>query len=812
VPIWNIPFAHNPFFTGRDDLLEQLHIRLCTTQTVAVSQPQAICGLGGIGKTQFAIEYAYRYKQEYQTILWARAETPEALHASYTEIASMLHLPQRNAPEQEVIVQAVKDWLKTHQDWLLLLDNADELNMVQPFLPSRFTGHILLTTRAQIIGKLARRLEIETLDARVGALFLLRRASVIEAEAILAAASASDQSMALTLTEELGGLPLALDQAGAYIEETKCGLAGYQQRYRTQRAELLARRGMLVDDHPQPVSTTWLISFQKVKESSMAAELLQICAFLAPDAIPEELLVEALRTPLPVLGTAETAGDRGVAHCSPITTGQLDEAIATLRAYSLVQRSSQDHLLSVHRLVQAVIRESMGKQEQVSWMIRVVCAVAALFPDGTFGTWQQCERFLPHALACETWVAQRDLVVLAGARLLNQAGFYLAQHAQYQRAEALYQTCLKILKKSQHPDSLLLAAIVFISLGNIYSETGEYDKAKQYYYDEGLEIFNQNKELDRREFALYLNNIAILSKVGGWPEKSEELYIRSLTIQLENCVPSRESSGKPDPQDIATLCDVLGTSQEEIHRSLCSLLSEKTAPCTFAQVLNNLAVLFVEQFQRYETAERLFHLSLWPQKQYQEHDPANEQYDSDYDALSRSNLANLYTIWGSNPAVQEETRRTFYEKAKELYQESMDLLKERYQRAEHPHIAYPLLGQGILWYLEQDYTEAEKRYQECLAIWKKWQPNHPQIGYAYYNLANLSLRYQDVEGAEQYHQECLKIWGKYLGPHHLHTGKCKEILTLLRDNPKGEIDVLKAQVFVLPAYRSFRLYFLQKRS
>jgi hypothetical protein len=216
-PVWNIPFARNSFFTGREDLLERLHTQLRTTQAAAIGQPQAISGLGGIGKTQLAIEYTYRYGQEYQAVLWARADTTEALHASYTEIAGLLQLPQKDAQEQEVIVQAVKSWLSSKPDWLLILDNADELSLLQMFLPTRCAGHLLLTTRAQATATVAQRLEIKTMDEEGGALLLLRRAGLIAPTASLEAASPDDLALAKGITEELGGLPLALDQAGAYI-------------------------------------------------------------------------------------------------------------------------------------------------------------------------------------------------------------------------------------------------------------------------------------------------------------------------------------------------------------------------------------------------------------------------------------------------------------------------------------------------------------------------------------------------------------------------------------------------------------------
>src|SRR5204862_2168379 len=138
-----------PFFIGRDDLLSRLHTQLQAGQPTAISQsPQAISGLGGIGKTHIAVEYAYRYHQEYEVVVWARAENQETLIASYNVIATLLNLPQREAQEQEITIQAVKRWLQTHRKWLLVLDNADDLNLLPDFLPPVPGGHILLTTRA----------------------------------------------------------------------------------------------------------------------------------------------------------------------------------------------------------------------------------------------------------------------------------------------------------------------------------------------------------------------------------------------------------------------------------------------------------------------------------------------------------------------------------------------------------------------------------------------------------------------------------------------------------------------------------------
>src|SRR2546421_7031340 len=382
-PIWNIPYPQNPLFTGRDDLLTKLAATLRAGQPTALSQPHAISGLGGIGKTQLALEYAYRSRQDYQVVLWAQAETREALTSSFQAIAALLGLSEQEAPESARVITAVKDWLRTHTDWLLILDNADDLKLAHEFLPPSVSGHVLLTTRAQATGRFARRLEVEILPAEQGTLFLLRRAGLLAPEAIVEQAPAHEREQACAICEELGGLPLALDQAGAYIEATGCSLADYQRLFQSRRAELLAEHHGLINDHPRSVATTWSLSFAQVEQKNpAAADLLRLCAFLAPDAIPETIITQGASHLGPQL--------------APVGTDAylLNQAIAALRAYSLVQREASSEggfLLSVHRLVQAVLKDQMDEQSKQQWAERAVRAADATLPPVEHRNWPQWE-------------------------------------------------------------------------------------------------------------------------------------------------------------------------------------------------------------------------------------------------------------------------------------------------------------------------------------------------------------------------------------------------------------------------------------
>jgi hypothetical protein len=159
---WNVPLSKNPFFTGREDVLQKLEAALKSTGAAALS------GLGGIGKTQTAAEYAYRHCEEYQAVLWASAVSRETLVSDFAALAALLNLPESKEKEQELAVGAARRWLEANTGWLLILDNANELGIAREFIPKAGKGQVLLTTQAQATGALAKRVEVENMQKQEG--------------------------------------------------------------------------------------------------------------------------------------------------------------------------------------------------------------------------------------------------------------------------------------------------------------------------------------------------------------------------------------------------------------------------------------------------------------------------------------------------------------------------------------------------------------------------------------------------------------------------------------------------------------------
>src|SRR6266487_3427300 len=646
-PIWNVPYPHNPLFTGREELLTQLVTTLHAGQPTALSQPQAISGLGGIGKTQLALEYAYRYRADYQAILWAQAETHENLTSSYLAIATLLNLPEKSEQENARVITAVKVWLQRNTKWLLILDNADDLRLARDFLPPSVGGHVLLTTRAQATGRFAHRLEVDILSTELGALFLLRRAGLLLAEATFEQAETAEQARAKEICEKLGGLPLALDQAGAYIEETGCSLSEYQRLFQHHRANLLAEHHGLVEDHPKSVATTWSLSFAQVEQNNLAAaDLLRLCAFLAPDAIPEEIITKGAKHLGPNL--APVGADAYL----------LNQAVEALRAYSLLSRDPHTHMLSVHRLVQAVMRDSLSNGTDQQWKQQVVCAVSTARPNVVdVEQWNACERWLPHALICTDWIKQEHMMGLEAADLLDAAGYYLDERGRYVEAELLLTQAHSIYEQrlgAEHPDT------------------------------------------DRS-----LNNLALLYYHQGMYEQVELLLAQSLSIR-------EWQSGVQHPHTAHIFCNLTVTYEnqgkyEQTELLLVQALSiheqrSEHQHSFMANSLNNRAAIYYHQ-GKYIEAEPLYQraLSICEQQLGAEH------LDT---ASSLNNLADLYRHQGK------------YSLAEPLYQRALSIREERLG-ATHPHTALSLNNLANLYQSQGKYSLAEPLYQQALSIQKE---------------------------------------------------------------------------------------------
>jgi tetratricopeptide (TPR) repeat protein/transcriptional regulator with XRE-family HTH domain len=641
--IVNIPIARNPFFTGREPLLALLHKRLSTARTAALTHPQALFGLGGIGKTQTATEYAFRHVDEYTHVFWMRAGTRDTLVADFVALAERLDLPEKDEQDQQRVVAAVKRWLAVQEGWLLILDNADDLPLAREFLPTNHKGYILFTTRHQAAGPIAVSIEVERLTLQEGTLLLLRWCRLLDLDSPLEDATVTDRTAAERIVQEMDGLPLALVQAGAYVEETGCSLEDYLHLYTTHRKDLLARRSRLIHDYPETVDTTWSLSFQQIEQQSpAAADLLRLCAFLAPDAIPEELFTR---------GSAELGAIPGAAAADPF---KLNEALEVLRRYSLVRRDGSRHMLSIHRLVQTVIKESMDHQTQRTWAERTVRTVNAAFPeaDDSPGEKQQycLQYYVPHVQECAMLITQYRLSSPEAGHLFHQAGAFLHFRGFYPQSQSFHQQALTIRKQvfgSEHPD----VADSLNALGLLARFHGKYGQAERF-HQQALAIREKTLGLDHHATAQSLNNLGVLYRSQGKYEQAGTFLQQSFSIH-------EQVLGSQHPDTLFALINLAKLYIEQRKYEQAEPLAKQALATServlepehhiVAQSLNLRARLFYEE-RNYEQAEMLWKRALAiAEKTFgPEHPSTAERLD---------NLAELYAAQGRFAQAESLCRR-----------------------------------------------------------------------------------------------------------------------------------------------------------
>jgi hypothetical protein len=369
--------TQRPHVTGRDELLATMHSRL--TGPGPAPRQLVLHGLGGVGKTTLAREYAHLHAADYNLVFEVSAENPAALSTGFAKLAHLLGVADES-DTADPIDQVHAVFAGWPEPWLLLLDNAADADAVARAVPPAGIGHVLVTSRSAIWPQ-ADSLWVSSLDRSVAAAFLVDRTDD------------QDAGAASLLAEELGALPLALGQAAAYVSATGLCLADYLGLLRDHRAATL-RRGR-PHSYDGSIATTWSLAFEKLAaEAPDAITLLRLLACWAADDIPVRLLL-APGDAAP--GITELGGPVGALLDDPFAA--LD-ATAELRRYSLVDPGAPG-TLSVHRLVQAVTLDQLPEADQRAWRAAAGALVAAALPDQPRHreNWPTFAALLPHVRA-----------------------------------------------------------------------------------------------------------------------------------------------------------------------------------------------------------------------------------------------------------------------------------------------------------------------------------------------------------------------------------------------------------------------------
>jgi tetratricopeptide (TPR) repeat protein len=448
-PVWSVP-ARNAAFTGRAPLLQRLRDNLSIGPVVV--KPQVVHGLGGVGKTQLVLEYAHRFMADYDVVWWISAQQEELIAASLADIA--LELGIRRGENIDEAAEAVREALRRGQPysrWLIIFDNAEDPDALGPHLPQG-NGHIIITSRNPSWTHLATPVEVEAFTRAESVEHLTRRVPALAPGA------------AATVAQILGDLPLAIELASAWLETTGMPVHQYVELLETQLAEWLASNHP--SDYPSTAVATWRVSIERLREEWPAAvRLLELCSCFGPEPISMSLLY-----------SDETIGQLLPFDPALQEKMVLGRVIREVGRYALARVDQGRSSIQVHRLVQAVIRDSLSPQRAEETRHDVHRILVSGRPrQGDIDNpdnWPRYSEIWPHLGPSNARECTEELV----RGLLVERIRYLYKRGEYVEGLALARQLETLWTQKRGPDDRQLLYLRF-HIANIVRARGDYQAA-----------------------------------------------------------------------------------------------------------------------------------------------------------------------------------------------------------------------------------------------------------------------------------------------------------------------------------------------
>ncbi|KAK6362595.1 hypothetical protein TWF730_000052 [Orbilia blumenaviensis] len=693
-----VPFPQDDKFIGREDILDKLD--LGDRQTAPIKHRRdALVGLGGVGKSQIAIEYAYRVRDHspQTAVFWIHASTKARFGQAYQEMAEKLKIPGRSDPKVNIL-PLVYDWLSGEASgrWLIILDNVDDGNVFleknddaeavssqdqavssQPplanFLPHSPNGSILITSRNSLAAKnlvdtFGESIQVEPME----------EADSLEMFKTKISGDVSSESDLKELVHLLEGIPLAITHAAAYIRsKPRVTVSTYLRLFKeseNNQVRLLDCNEMkdLRRDHSirHAVAKTWQISFHQIKEmKTEAADMLALMSMFNRQGIPEKLLIKDM------------------------DQLQFEDAISPLLNFSLIREQAGGSMFEMHRLVQLSTKTWLEQNQTLQkWQSEATEIIASLFPKGNYETWSECQVQLPHASEIMLFGLTDSQDLLNLASLKSKLGCFYMEKGNSRTAETMLREAVMIREESlgaNHLDTLNSVS----NLGLVLRTQGEYKKA-ELLHRRALKGKERQLGTDHLSTLISVDNLGLVLKRQGKYEEAELLHRRAL-------------KGKERQ---------LGTDHPD------TLIS-----------VNNLG-LVLEKQGKYEEAE-LLHRRALKRKERQ---------------LGTDHPDTLISVGNLGLVLKKQGK---YEEAELLHRRALKG-KERQLGTDHPDTLISVINLGLVLEKQGKYEEAELLHRRALEGRKKvLGNNHPFTLGSARTLAYLLQKQGKYEEAESLFRE-----------------------------------------------------------